>query len=311
MNAWRSAILVLVVGALVAAAGCDARTSSTAVSDKSAAELIAAFATTLYAGPTHFMMMTTGAPYSQTTSVGVEDLAHSSAEYVQDIGPAPGVWLVADGYTYECTPHGPTTVVFAPGYCDASAPWVLLDPKHPPLNVISLLKLTLTGRLPLTGWTSSSGGTVHSLGKAVIRGVAVSGYSFDFDTATTDVVFPSGPVPGHNANGAVHMWLDSAGLVREFRFDIQSIVPGLGSPPSTANDGLPADIPVLADPSLDAQRSEMNSERPAADRTPAVASPYAAGQLTASTTVQLWDIGTAPAVQAPPPEALHSPSYPH
>jgi len=307
----RWAMPVLAIGVLLASAGCDARTSSTAVSDKSAAELIAAFSKTLDAGPTHFMMMTTGAPYSQTTSVGVEDLAHSSTEYVEDIGAAPAVWLVADGDTYECSPHGPTTVVFAPGYCDASAPWVLLDPKHPPINIISLLKLTLTGRLPLTGWTSSSGGTVRSLGKAVIRGVAVSGYSFGFDSATTDVAFSSGPVPGHDADGVVHMWLDSAGLVREFRFDLQSVVPGLGSPPSTANNGLPADIPALANPSLDAQRSEMNSERPAADRTPAVSSPYASGQLTASTTVQLWDIGSAPAVQAPPPEALHSPSYPH
>jgi len=277
------------------------------VSDKSAAELIAAFAKTLDAGPTHFMVMTTGSPYGPTTSVGVEDLAHSSTEYVEDLGGAPGAWIVVDGDTYGCTPHGPTTVTFAPGYCDASMPWSLLDPKLAPLNIVSNLRQTLTGRLPLAGWTSSSGGIVRSLGKAVIRGVAVSGYAFNFDSATANVALPSTPLPERDVNGAVHVWLDSVGLVREFRFDLQSIVPGLGSPPSTANDGLPADIPALANPSLDAQRSEMNSARPAADRTPAVASPYASGQLTYSTTVQLWDIGTAPAVQAPPPAAVRSP----
>jgi hypothetical protein len=197
--------------------------------------------------------------------------------------------------------------VFAPGYCDASKPWLLLDPKFEPVNIIPGLNQTLTGRLPLAGWTSSSGGTVRSLGKAVIRGVAVSGYSFNFDSSTTNVALPSAPIPVRDVHGAVHMWLDSAGLVREFRFDVQSIVPGLGSPPSTANDGLPGDIPALTNPSLDAQRSEMNSARPAADRTPAVSSPYASGQLTFSTTVQLWDIGTAPVIQPPPPNAVHSP----
>jgi hypothetical protein len=135
------------------------------MSDKSAAELIAAFAKTLDAGPTHFMVMTTGSPDSQTASVGVEDLAHSSTEYVADLGGAAGAWIVVGGDTYECTPHGPNTVVFAPGYCDASTPWLLLDQKPVPLDIIAILKQTLTGRLPLAGWTPSSGGTVRSLAR--------------------------------------------------------------------------------------------------------------------------------------------------
>jgi hypothetical protein len=305
----RRAISLLALGVVLALTGCTTRDGSdSAVRDVSPSGLLADYARTLQAGPTHFIATMTGGPYGRLTYVGAEDLAHSAAEWVFDVG-VPGVWLVVDGDDYGCTPHGGKAIVFAPGYCDASTPWTLYPP---PVqsglgDLIGGLHQALTGRLVLTA-SMSSASDVRRLGKASIRGVNTTGYAFNLDTAAADAVLASAAVPQHDVIVAVHVWIDAVGLVREFRLDMQTTVPGIPSAPPPATDG--PDAEIIPNPSLVAERAVMNAAVPTADRTPEVPTINGPGQLTWSTTTQLWDIRTAPPIEAPPPDAVRSPGPP-
>jgi hypothetical protein len=299
---------VLVVGVLLASTGCDSGTSSNSqVGDTSGPGLLAAYVKTVQAGPTHFIATETGVPYGPRTYTGVEDLAHNAAEYILDGGGEPAADLGIAGVTYLCTPRGSTTIIFVPGYCDASKPWLLLPPSADVTDAATSLNQVLMGRLQIAGW-SPSAQTVRHLGKTTVRGAAVTGYAFDLDGAALDAALQNASLPQHDISAAVHVWVDASGLVREFKLDFQSTLPGIASPPPPTGSGLYGElITPPANPSLAAEQSAMASARPAADRTPDVPTPTSLNQLTRSTTVQLWDIGTAPLVQAPPIEAVLSP----
>ncbi len=301
----RRPISLLALGLVLALSGCTTGTGSdSAVRDVSASGLLADYVKTLQAGPTHFIATMTGGVGGPLTYVGAEDLAHNSAEWVFDFG-APAVWLVVGGDDYQCIPHGGKAIVFAPGYCDASTPWMLYPPaiQYGLGDLIDGLHQALTGRLILTA-SMASASSVRRLGKASIRGVNATGYAFNLDTAAADLALASAAIPQHDVIVVVHVWIDAAGLVREFRLDMQTTVPGLPSAPPPATDGPDEIIP---NPSLTAERAVMRAALPTADRTPDMPSINGPGQLTWSTTTQLWDIGTAPPIEAPPSQAVHSP----
>ena len=268
--------------------------------DASAVGLLAAYAKTLDAGPTHFIATRTGGPSDPSTYVGVEDFGHNAAEYVQDSSGLPTARLAIAGVTYTCNPRGPTTIVFTPGYCDASSPWLLYAGPSA-TDPAKLLRQVLVGEVGASGWISSAD-PVRNLGQASIRGVAVTGYAFNLNAAAMNGALQSAPIPAHDANAVVHVWLDATGLVREFRLDFVMTVPGLGSPVASDNNGLPADVTPLPNPSLAAQQQAMKVALPAADRD--VAPPAGFDQLSVSTTVQLWDFGAAAPIQAPPSAAV-------
>jgi hypothetical protein len=302
----RRAMTVFALGLLtaVACASCAGQGSGNSVPrDVTAKGLLAAYAKTLQAGPSHFMATVDSSQLGLTTFVGVEDLAHNAVAFVDDNEGAPGAMIGIGTDFYMCTPHGGKVITFAPGYCDAATRW-LYAPLDKNFTQAKWLTRQLTGN-GLAGWTPIEA-TLRSLGRVSIRGVAVTGYAFNLDTEAANAALRSAPGQFSDTDAVAHVWIDNAGLVREFKADVLVAAPGLGSPPPI-HHGDYLGIPSVPNPSLAAQQAAMSSSVPIADSRLEVP---AAGvdQLTQSTTVQIWDVGTAPSIAAPPPEAVYTPT---